>query len=1366
MTKFDPYQRWLGIPPQDQPPHFYRLLGLELFEEDPQVIKAAADNATAFIQQNAFGEELQQSQKLLSDIEKVAAYLLSPPHKTRYDSQLKVKLGIATPETPAQQSNRQQSSKPTQPKNALPQESLHTIQEASPSSTSSQQQNRQSGLKLLGFEISYRWLAVGAIGFLALTILLGMQFVGSDSPQQAGITQPAPASPAISQTPKPQATNNPALTAKANNPAPKNVKQPEDPKPAPAKPNAPMPPPAEEFTGRFTVNANTLHKKPGKRLADVTVDLLYQPGLKKEGRLQLGTFKTDATGQGELKVKLTPKQQTGKFLVKLTRKNESWERNLNNFPNELAQTLTIPVAIEPEYLNPDWIEQRLTEVNIDDLIAEYRKVNDPSVQAVASALDLSRSILHDHPEALREQLQYRLFNHPNPELIVFQILPNQKINFRSEWPTFREAGGEPLIRTLKSGIIDCLTMTPDGKFAVTGENDRLLSIWDTSSGKIIRSLKGHTGRLTCVAVTPDGKQIVSGSGDKTLKIWEFETGKLIHTLKGHLEIVNCLALTPDGKQIVSGGYDKNLMQWDLATGTLIRTIDKHKSLITSVAISPDGKLILSTSHEFLLINNSDTGKRVHTIKNESRDFSDMVITPDGKYVISGYGQLKKWDLESGKIVQSLEEHMGGISSLALSPNGEQLVASLSDLSIYVWDIASGKKTRRLRGHTDLITQVAISPDGKQVISASRDRSLRLWNLEGNRETPSYPIHNSAVNCIAISSDGKQAISGANDELKVWDLDSGKLLMDFKGTSSSHRWISYLPDENYAISGWSGMIFGWDLKNGAKLQESELERIRYYNAVAVTPDGKRGITVSEDNGAKSRLIRVWDLTRLKQLYGLKGHQERIHCLAVSAEGRRLVSVSVNELKVWDLGTGALLHTFQDPVGNFGCLALSPDGRYALTTAYVDKRLAIQVLDLVDKKLLHSLKGHTLDVTCLAFTPDGTLVVSSAKDKTIRLWDPLKGSLLATYAFDDLARNIAVGPDNRTLLVGCTTGRIHKIIFAMPGEINGMQQAIPPMAQQAAQNPMAQQQQNSLAKSLDKKIKITNTLEMHFALIPAGKFMMGGGKSAAEIAKQFDTKPSYFEQEYPQHEVEISKPFYMGMQEVTIDDFKQFVKMTGYKTDSERSGNGGTGWDEATKKFITRVPEFNWIKTGWLKSEFHPVVNVSWNDAVNFCEWLSQREKTKYRLPTEAEWEYACRAGTTSLYSHGDDVEGLVQFGNIWDGTAGKQFQANYSHLKSISSQDGFAFTAPVGSFEANAWSLYDMHGNVMEWCSDWYDEDYYKSLEGKTSIDLQGPPSGSDHVVRGGSWAFLPQYAHAAYRFRFSPSSYANHIGFRIVREVE
>ena len=182
--------------------------------------------------------------------------------------------------------------------------------------------------------------------------------------------------------------------------------------------------------------------------------------------------------------------------------------------------------------------------------------------------------------------------------------------------------------------------------------------------------------------------------------------------------------------------------------------------------------------------------------------------------------------------------------------------------------------------------------------------------------------------------------------------------------------------------------------------------------------------------------------------------------------------------------------------------------------------------------------------------------------------------------------------------------------------------------------------------------------------------------------------------------------------------------------------------------------------------HPVVNVSWNDAVAFCNKLRAFEGLKpyyrfgpgeqsggdgYRLPTAAEWEYACRAGTTTRYQGGDDCESLALTGNVADAAFGGFF----ANATTIAGRDGYVFTAPVGRFRPNGFGLFDMHGNVWEWCWD-------KGL--LFTADGQPFPSGPlVRVIRGGSWSDRPQHCRSASRSVFTPDFRGSNLGFRVAR---
>jgi sulfatase modifying factor 1 len=294
-----------------------------------------------------------------------------------------------------------------------------------------------------------------------------------------------------------------------------------------------------------------------------------------------------------------------------------------------------------------------------------------------------------------------------------------------------------------------------------------------------------------------------------------------------------------------------------------------------------------------------------------------------------------------------------------------------------------------------------------------------------------------------------------------------------------------------------------------------------------------------------------------------------------------------------------------------------------------------------------------------------------------------------------------------------------------------------------------QQVAAAKKLGVPVALTNSIGMRFALIPPGNFKMGSQDSVEEVHAKcigVDVNPDWATDEHPVHKVKIARAFYMSIYEVEAKVLETVAPRPSETKEQKDAIKGRRRGDPKAK-----TPT--------------PAINVWWQEAVTFCEQLGKQDSRTYRLPTEAEWEYACRAGTSTPFSFGETV--LTN-------------QVNCNHYYPYSKkgvaapawQAGPATT--MGTYPPNAWGLHEMHGNVREWCSDWY-APYTK----KSQTDPEGPATGTERVARGGGAKNSPAVCRSAKRGSYVPPSlapsphYGNRprpiltsVGFRVVMELK
>jgi RNA polymerase sigma factor (sigma-70 family) len=422
--------------------------------------------------------------------------------------------------------------------------------------------------------------------------------------------------------------------------------------------------------------------------------------------------------------------------------------------------------------------------------------------------------------------------------------------------------GLPLRTLAQSGLVECVSFSPDSLLLAAPTQDKAVQVWDVTSGNMVRRLEGHQSAVKAVAWSPDGKSIASGGMDQTARLWDAQTGREILKYGKHQTPVLTVAFSPDGKRVASagaiegesrilGGGDK-VHIWEVSNGKDVFPEENHVGWLSRVAVLGNGKTLLSCgADDAIRMWDLQSGKAAGQFAVPHSYPRAVAISADGKLLAAGAadGTIRFVELPAGKVVRQVNGDSSPIHTLGFSPDGNRLAASSQNAKTRLWDVASGQMVREIKPKpAEMVSVLTFSPDSKMLCTGSWKGPLRLWNIASGEEIAKFGTHTKLLEQIAYSPDGKYIASVARDTLAiVWDPQTGKEVRRFdqkhQGTA-----VTFSPDSKLLVTGsGDGAIRFWDLATG-KQRTILPGHHGLVTALAFLPDGKSLISGSADSTA--------------------------------------------------------------------------------------------------------------------------------------------------------------------------------------------------------------------------------------------------------------------------------------------------------------------------------------------------------------------------------------------------------------------------------------------------------------------------------------------------------------------------------------
>jgi WD40 repeat protein len=396
----------------------------------------------------------------------------------------------------------------------------------------------------------------------------------------------------------------------------------------------------------------------------------------------------------------------------------------------------------------------------------------------------------------------------------------------------------------------------------------------------------------------------------------------------------------------------------------------------------------------------------------SNNLGSAALSQDGRNVLSGDngGTIKLWESATGRLMRTLLGHSGPVQAVAFSPDGRSAVSGSFDRTVKLWELSTGRLVHTFQGHAGMVVHVAFSPDGGSVVSGSSDKTFKLWNLSTGL-VRTFEGHFGSVWDVEFSADGQTALSSAPaDKVRLWDIATGGLLRTLEEPSILGVGAVAFSGDGRTALGWESgghKIFLWNLASG-KLERTLTGHSELVNGARFSRDGRGALSLSSDN-----TLRIWDVATGQLVRSMSMNWSLERSALLSSDGRFAVLCDRNGMELWDIRTERLPSVFEGHSAFVNKVAFSPDGRQVVS-ANNDETL--KLWDLTSGRLLRTFEGNagppdllavsathsiTLSVEALAFSPNANRVLSSGRQRQIRIWDVATGQLARTFKVDGFA-----------------------------------------------------------------------------------------------------------------------------------------------------------------------------------------------------------------------------------------------------------------------------------------------------------------------------------------------------------------------------